>query len=297
MKPRHPTTTRADDAFAPAAPSLDDSASTPAALNAPPVTTDGPALAVMNVTGRVANPKVSVVIPAINEGANLRHVLPQIPSTVFEVILVDGGSTDDTIAVTRTLCPEAMILQQGRRGKGDALIAGFAKCRGDIIVMLDADGSANPEEIEYFVAALLNGADFAKGTRFALGGGTADITWFRRLGNSGLVTLVNLLFGTTYTDLCYGLNAFWARCLPHIDVDCDGFEVETQMNLRIAKARLVVQEVGSFESPRRYGASNLRTIRDGLRVLRVILSERWRWRSSEAGRPEPRLPRCVPREK
>jgi glycosyltransferase involved in cell wall biosynthesis len=221
-------------------------------------------------------PRVSVVIPAMNEAANLPHVLTRLPADLFELILVDGRSVDDTVAVAQRLWPRVRVVQQTGRGKGDALACGFAICRGDVIVMLDGDGSADPEEIDRFVAALVGGADFAKGSRFAGDGGSADITHVRRLGNWGLSRLVNLLFGTRYTDLCYGYNAFWAHCLPHMDVDCDGFEVETLINIRIARAGLSVTEVPSFERRRIHGASNLNAVRDGWRILAVIARERVR---------------------
>jgi hypothetical protein len=100
-----------------------------------------------------------------------------------------------------------------------------------------------------------------------------DITRTRSLGNRALGGVVNALYGTRYTDLCYGYNAFWARCLPYLRVDCDGFEVETLMNVRIAKAGLIVHEVPSYEQVRLHGESNLHTIRDGSRVLRTIVRE------------------------
>ncbi|MGH7642639.1 MAG: glycosyltransferase family 2 protein [Candidatus Dormibacteria bacterium] len=228
----------------------------------------------INVIGRVNSPRVSVVIPALNEAANLRYVLLLLPPSIFEVVLVDGRSLDATVEVTRSLFPNATIVHQPGRGKGNALAAGFAACRGEIIVMLDADGSANPQEIGSFVSVLLDGADFAKGTRFAIGGGSADLTWLRRIGNNALVGLVNLLYRQKYTDLCYGLNAFWVHCLPHMSVDSDGFEVEALINVRLAKSKLKVQEVGSYELRRLHGNSKLHTIRDGFRVLRVILRER-----------------------
>src|SRR5271157_1010689 len=144
-------------------------------------------------------PKISVVIPARNEAQNLVHVLPHIPSTVYEVILVDGHSTDDTIAVAQQLMPTIKVIQQTGKGKGDALRLGFAACSGDIIVMLDADGSADPCEIPRFVEALVKGNDFAKGSRCIQGGGSHDLTRFRSLGNYGLSTLVNILFGTEFS--------------------------------------------------------------------------------------------------
>ncbi|HVC83163.1 MAG TPA: glycosyltransferase family 2 protein [Chloroflexota bacterium] len=220
-------------------------------------------------------PRITVVVPAMNEARNLPYVLPKIPAWVSEVILVDGHSTDDTIAVARALRPTIRVIPQEGRGKGAALRTGFAAATGDIIVMLDADGSADAEEIERFVDALLNGADFAKGTRYMQGGGSADITGFRSLGNRALGGLVNLLFHARYTDLCYGYNAFWTHCLPYMQVDCDGFEVETQINIRVIKAGLQVAEVPSFEGKRIHGASNLNAFRDGWRVLAMIMRE-WR---------------------
>ncbi len=220
-----------------------------------------------------AKPRISVVIPTLNEAKNLPYVFANLPDDIFEIVPVDGYSTDDTIDVARDLYPDVRVVSQTRRGKGNALACGFEACRGDIIVMLDADGSANGMEIPRFVEALKNGADFAKGSRFTKGGGSSDITVLRRLGNWFFSALVNVLFGTRYSDLCYGYNAFWAHCLPHMSVDCDGFEVETLINIRVARAGLNIAEVPSFEEDRIHGESNLRTFRDGFRVLRTIFRE------------------------
>jgi glycosyltransferase involved in cell wall biosynthesis len=234
--------------------------------------------------------RISVVIPARNEVHNLPHVLNGLPAGLHEVILVDGHSTDDTIGVALRVRPDVKIVQQTRRGKGNALACGFAALTGDVVVTLDADGSADPGEIPAFVAALADGAEFAKGTRFDRGGGSHDITRFRRLGNSALSRLVNVLFRTRYTDLCYGYNAFRAHLLPVLDLPptepgCeaadamlwgDGFEIETLINVRVARAGVRITEVGSTELPRLHGVSNLRAWPDGIRVLRTILAERRR---------------------
>jgi glycosyltransferase involved in cell wall biosynthesis len=223
--------------------------------------------------GNHSTTRVSIVIPALNEARNLRHVLANLPDGLFEVLLVPGSSTDDTETVVRTLRPDARIIRQTRHGKGNALACAFAACEGDIVITLDADGSANPREIPAFVGALLSGADFAKGTRFIQGGGSHDMTLVRQLGNWGLTRLANVLHGTHYSDLCYGYNAFWRRCLPQLNADIDGFEVETLINLRAAKSGLRVTEVASFELDRIHGHSNLKTFRDGWRVLGTILRE------------------------
>src|SRR2546428_1532326 len=181
-------------------------------------------------------PLISVVIPALNEAQNLQYVLPYIPPLVSEVILVDGLSVDDTCAIAQRLLPAIKIVKQTGSGKGNALKAGFAACTGDIIVMLDADGSADPNEIPLFVAALLAGNDFAKGSRFVKGGRSYDITPLRRLGNYGLSRLTNLLFWTRFSDLCYGYNAFWKHRLHYLQINSDAFEIETLINIHVHKA-------------------------------------------------------------
>lgn len=214
--------------------------------------------------------RVSVVIPAMNEAKNLPHVLPRIPDWVEEVLLVDGRSTDGTVTVARDLLPSIRIVEQEGKGKGAALRSGFAAATGDIIVMLDADGSMDPTEIPAYVGQLLAGADFVKGSRFAQGGGTSDMTALRRAGNWGLTQLVRGLFGGRFSDLCYGYAAFWTRVLPTLALTADGFEIETEMNVRALQAKLRVAEVASFEADRIHGESNLNTFRDGWRVAKAI---------------------------
>jgi len=219
--------------------------------------------------------RVSVVIPAKNEAKNLPHVLPHIPTWVSEVILVDGSSSDDTIAVARRLWPGILVVGQDTPGKGAALRAGFAAATGDVVIMLDADGSMNPAEIPAFVGQLLAGADFVKGSRFMQGGGTADMTALRRSGNWWLTQLVRGLFGGRFSDLCYGYAAFRRDVLPKLALQSNGFEIETEMNIRALNRGLRVSEVPSFESERVHGESNLRTFPDGWRVFRTIWREAW----------------------
>lgn len=262
-------------------------------------------------------PTVSVVIPTLNEALNIPHVLARLPRWIHEVVLVDGRSSDATVDVTKTLWPNRHIVTRERRkrtsslrtfveerrgsgvtlrlvtqdgrGKGAALRSGFAAATGDIIVMLDADGSTDPAEIPAFVGALLAGAEFAKGSRFLQGGGTADMPFHRRWGNWSFVRMVRLLFGGSYTDLCYGYNAFWSEVVPYLQLNGDGFEIETMMNVRALRVGLKIAEVPSFEAPRINGIGRLRTIPDGWRVLKTI------WR--ERVRPLPISPEILTRER
>ncbi|WP_239143256.1 glycosyltransferase family 2 protein [Actinoplanes philippinensis] len=211
----------------------------------------------------------------------------KLPPMITEVVVVDGGSRDRTVEVARQLRPDAVIVQQTRTGKGNALACGFAACTGDIIVMIDADGSTDPAEIPLFVEKLIRGDHFVKGSRFSHGGHSHDITRLRKLGNDGLNLVVNVLFRTHFTDLCYGYNAFWRSVVPALDLPDvtlprpadgrklwgDGFEIETMINIRAVAEKLRVGEVGSIEHERIFGQSNLNTFKDGFRVLRTILSE------------------------
>jgi glycosyltransferase involved in cell wall biosynthesis len=242
-------------------------------------------------------PRISIVVPALNEALNLSVVLPLLPR-VHEVIVVDGGSVDGTVMAARRAMPDIVTVRQSRTGKGNALAAGFARVTGDIVIMFDADGSADPAEITRYVEALKAGADFAKGSRNAAGGGSADITTVRHLGNKFLNGVFNLAFRTRYSDLCYGYNAFWSDLIPLLDLPDhsapangrmlwgDGFEIETVIACRFVAANVVITEVPSMEKRRMFGESHLRAVSDGFRVLRTLYAE-WRCaRSALASSPD-----------
>ena len=240
---------------------------------------------------------VSVVIPALNEARNLPHVLPGIPEWVDEIVLVDGQSTDDTVAVAKRTCPGIRVVHQPGKGKGDALRAGFQAARGDIVVMLDADGSMRPGEIDSYIAWLLLGYDMVKGSRFMQGGDSTDITPIRRLGNRALVSLVRFMFGGSYSDLCYGYGGFWKSALRSLRLEDEpdhlGFEIETLIAVRALAQKLKVAEVPSIEAERIHGTSRLNAARDGWRVLKTIVRE-WRSRARRLrSRPEPVFDRAL----
>jgi glycosyltransferase involved in cell wall biosynthesis len=200
--------------------------------------------------------------------------LEQIADDIDEIILVDGNSTDATLITARSYRPDIKVLPQNGVGKGSALRTGFLAATGDVIVMMDADGSMSPQEIRHYVHFLANGYDFVKGSRFIVGGGSLDITWFRRFGNRFLVGVFNTLYEGDLTDLCYGFCAFHRRYLDHLALTATGFEIEAEMTVRALQAGLRVAEVPSLEMPRRAGKSNLHAIRDGWRVLNTVVGGR-----------------------
>jgi len=220
---------------------------------------------------RAATPTVSLVIPVRNEARNIAWVLEQIADDVDEIILVDGDSTDATLITACSYRPDIRVVAQEGVGKGSALRTGFLAATGDIIVMMDADGSMAPQEIRHYVHFLTNGYDFVKGSRFVGGGGSLDITPFRRLGNRFLLAVFDHLYDAHLTDLCYGFCAFHRRYLQHLDLSATGFEIEAEMTVRAMQAGLRIAEVPSLEMPRRTGKSNLHAVRDGTRVLKTVL--------------------------
>jgi glycosyltransferase involved in cell wall biosynthesis len=232
-------------------------------------------------------PKVSLIIPAKNEARNLPWVLGRIPKIVSEVILVDGNSTDDTVAVAKNFYPEIKVVQQAAAGKGSALVTGFMEATGDIVVMIDADCSMDPHEISGLVGSLLSGVDVVKASRYIAGGGSDDISYLRHFGNQGLRLVSKILFRHNWSELAYGYAAFWRDVLPALNLEeiiekgnpasrkeyGRGFEIENLLFTRSHKVGLKVAEVFSFEYARQYGHSNLATFKDGWRVLMSIFRE------------------------
>lgn len=238
-------------------------------------------------------PTVSLVIPTRNEARNVADVLQRLPDMVDEVVLVDARSADVTKLMARSTRHDIRIIDEPAAGKGSALRAGLAAAHGDVLVAMDADGSMSPEEIPRFVHPLTHGFDLAKGSRFIAGGGSLDITPIRRLGNRALVEAANFLLDVRYTDLCYGFFALRRIFLESLDLRSTGFEIETEITVRAQLMGLRIAEVPSVELPRRSGQSNLRAVRDGVRVVRTLVRERSRQRAVEAANRDGAAPETL----
>lgn len=221
-------------------------------------------------------PKITVLICTFNEEKNLPHVLLKIPGWVDEIILVDGHSTDGTAEVAKKLRPEIKMLYQPGKGKGDALRHGMKHASGEIIVTLDADGATDPEEMPRFIEPLLDGYDFAKGSRFR-NGFPNNKPRHRILGNWIITFTFDLLFLERYTDLCSGYNAFWRKRVENLDLwSSDGFENEPLINTRVKKGELKVIEIGHSDEGRLQGDVKERSLRQGFKAIKSILRERFR---------------------
>jgi glycosyltransferase involved in cell wall biosynthesis len=220
---------------------------------------------------------VTALICTRNEAENLPSVLPLIPRFVDEVLMIDGHSTDETIAVARRLRPGIRILQQPGTGKGPAFRYGVEQANGDIIVTLDADGETDPLELPRFLEALVAGTDFIKGSRFKDGWGGKPL--HRIFGNWVIAKTCNLLYGTNFTDVCCGYNAFWRRVATEVDLwSEDGWNYEPLLVARLLRAGRDVRELGYPCPGRLTGHSKLPNWRQGLSALWVLARTRIRRR-------------------
>jgi hypothetical protein len=228
-----------------------------------------------SVRWQVPNPHVTVLIPTRNEADTIGEVIDRLPHHLTDPpqVLVVDASDDATPWVA--MMDGARVIRQYGRGKGNAVRQILPAIESNIVLLMDGDGSMRPEEIPTFIQAIDSGADIVKGSRFMRHGGSLDMTLPRRIGNLFFVLLVNLLWSTKYTDICYGFVAFkkdaLKRLAPHLR--SDDFEIETEICIKARKLGLSVCEVPSVELSRKSGSSNLSTICDGIRILKTIIQE------------------------
>lgn len=219
--------------------------------------------------------RLSVVIPTLNEALNLPYVLPKLPELPAgtELLLVDGGSTDDTVAVARWLRPEIRVVAQTGRGKSDAIRCGVAAAQGDHVLIMDADGSQNPSDISRYVEVALRGYDLVKGSRYLPGGGSDDESRLRRLLVWVTDTAANLLWGTHFTDIVYGMFLIHRQGFLDLALTSSGFALETQLMARANRNGYGIIEIPVVESARRHGSSHLSVVRDGWYIGSTVFIE------------------------
>ncbi len=219
---------------------------------------------------------VSIVVPTLNEERNIGPMLDGVKAQLddlyrYEIIVVDGGrggpSKDGTVQIAKR--KGARILYD-YNGKGSALIHGLNSAKGDVVVMMDADLSHEPKELRLLIDGINVGYDVCMGSRFIIGGGSADMPFFRVFGNKVFVTLVNIIFGSNYTDMCYGYRSFRKGVAQKLRLREAGFGIETEINIKAKKAGLRIIEVPSYEKKRVSGEGKLRSFNDGLAILRTI---------------------------
>lgn len=209
--------------------------------------------------------KISAVIPCHNEAESVAKVIDAIPREVYEVIVVDNNSTDDTARIARE--KGARVVSETRRGYGNALRAGFAAATGDVIVMLDGDGQYPARDVVRAARYLEDTSlDFVICSRFPLDDrDSLNVT--RRWGNAFFTIYTNLLFGTRFTDSWSGMIAFRRSLLPALALESGEMTLSQEIKIKAAINPLVrLGEIHIGYAPR-VGTSKLFPIRHGLMML------------------------------
>jgi glycosyltransferase involved in cell wall biosynthesis len=216
---------------------------------------------------------VSVVIPCLNEAETIRQCVERARAALDgsgltgEVLVVDNGSADGSGELAREA--GARVVEEPRRGYGQAYLTGFAEARGDYIVMVDADLTYDFGEIPRFVRELDDGAELAMGNRMH-GIAPGAMPALSRIGNPLLSGFLNLIYRTGVSDVHCGMRAVRRDALPRLELRATGMEFASEMVIRGAKAGLVIREL-PIELHPRGGESKLSPFRDGWRHLRLML--------------------------
>jgi glycosyltransferase involved in cell wall biosynthesis len=216
---------------------------------------------------------ISVIIPTFNEAANISEVISGVKRVLggeydYEIIVVDKHSNDGTMQIAKGSGAKVLF---DDIGKGSALVKGFNAAKGDVVISMDADLSHRSDELRLLIAGIEAGYDVCMGSRFLTGGGSDDMPLIRRLGNKFFVSIVNVIYGSHYSDMCYGYRSFGKEVAQKLDLKEKGFGIETEISINAQKKRLRILEVPSFEKKRASGEAHLRTFSDGWIILKAII--------------------------
>ena len=221
---------------------------------------------------------ISVVIPAYNEGPNLGLVLGDTNNILqkmgfpYEIIVVNDGSQDNTADVARKY-GVILINHEENMGKGTALINGFRKAKGDIIVTMDADGSHRAEDIPFLIFPMLNGGSVEAilGSRFVDEKGRRSTSSLHLIGNRIINFLILMSTGRYISDSQCGFRAFKKNALGKIALHSSGFDIESEMTIKMLKNGFTVMEIPIRCDPRKNGFTRISSFKDGFNIVKTII--------------------------
>jgi len=223
-------------------------------------------------------PLVSVVIPAFNEEDNVSSVLHATHKVLkrmglsYEIVVVNDGSTDRTAEVAGE-CGVVLVNNGRNMGKGDSLKAGFLRAKGRFIVTMDADGSHQPDDIPNVLYPVLNGNSLEAtiGSRFTDDIGRNSTTRLHLVGNKIINALILFLVGRCVSDSQSGFRAFRREDLPRLALHSSGYEIESEMTIRMLKNGFRVKDVPIRCRQRKTGSTNINSFSDGFKIFKAIV--------------------------
>jgi glycosyltransferase involved in cell wall biosynthesis len=230
---------------------------------------------------------LSVVIPCYNEARTLRQCVAKLltiadPELRLELIIVDDGSTDGSVAVARELArrhPQILIVQQPKnQGKGAALREGFRRATGDFVAVQDADLEYDPEDLKRLLGPLRSGkADVVLGSRYLSSGARRALYFWHSMGNAALTLLSNMLTDTTLTDIETGYKVFRREVIQRVTIEEDRFGFEPEIVAKLARMRLRIYEMSISYYGRTYAEGKKIGIKDLFRTLYCIFRYSAHW--------------------
>lgn len=216
--------------------------------------------------------KISLIIPTRNEAKSLEKSILELPrELISEIIIADGHSTDGTLEIAKKLGCKA-ITQEGK-GFGLGIRTGLKYVTGDIIVIMDADGSEDPKDIVRLLEKIKEGYDVGWGSRYLRGHKTPDDTWFRYFGNRILTFLARTLHGIEVTDIMYMFAAYKKEIFNKIKLESSDFTLCIELPLKVHRAGFKFGEIACSERKRFADKSRVNAVIDGWKFLMAILKK------------------------
>ena len=214
-------------------------------------------------------PKVSAVIPTLNEVSTIKMVLDSLPKDIVsEVLVVDGHSTDGTIALVKSL-GYPVYFEEGN-GFGAAFATGAKKAAGDVVVFINSDYSHDAADISKFLEKMNEGYDMVMASRYLKGGGSEDDSLLHYIGNRIITFTANLVHGTRFSDILYFYLAAKKEIFNKVETRAEGFEYCIELPIKAHKAGFKIVQVPSFERKRAGGEAKVNAFRHGSKIFLSI---------------------------
>jgi glycosyltransferase involved in cell wall biosynthesis len=220
--------------------------------------------------------EVTVIIPAYNEEKNIGNVISETISVMdnlhlsYEIIVVDDGSTDKTRLIASSYAVN-VVLNEKNRGKGYALRTALKRAKGEIIVTMDSDGEHKPREIPVLLESVFKGTDIVAGSRFLDRDHAYVTTRLHQIGNSIFNRSIMALTGQRVTDSQTGFRAIKRDVFETLNLESDGYEIETEITVKSLKSGFVFEEKPISISKRKHGTSKIKLFSDGTKILKTMI--------------------------